>query len=102
MLHIRKNGITTVSIGNRQDIINAAIGISKILENVPELSALVVALMTKEVTLDELGIEKIDTRHLDNQESFETALSELEDTQPAEAKDIPNFVKRSIKGKNDE
>jgi hypothetical protein len=102
MLHIRKDGITTVAIKSKQDMVNAAVGITKVLENIPELEQLVIALRTKELTLEELGVESIVTNEVGSQESFDDALTRMQGELPAEDKDIPDFVKRSLKGEEDE
>jgi hypothetical protein len=102
MLHIRKDGITTVAIKSQQDMVTVAVGITKVLENIPEVEQLVVALMAKKLTLEELGVENIVTNEVDSQESFDDALTRVQGEQPAEDKDIPDFVKRSLKGKEDE
>ena len=101
-MEIRKDGITTVAIKTQQDMVNTAIGIVKVIENIPELEQLVVGLMAKKITLNELGIDEVVTSEVDSQESFDAALTRVQGEQPAEDKDIPDFVKRSLKGKEDE
>jgi hypothetical protein len=102
MMEIRKDGITTVAIKSQQDMANTAIGIVKVMENIPELAQLVAGLMAKAITLEDLGIESVATRQVGSQESFDDALTRIQGEQPAEDKDIPDFVKRSMKGKEDE
>ena len=102
MLHIKKDGITTVAIKTERDMVTLAVGITKVMENIPELEQLVIGLMTKTITLKELGIKSVATEEVGSQESFDAALTRMQGEQPAEDKDIPDFVKRSMKGKEDE
>jgi hypothetical protein len=99
MIEVRTDGITNVSIESREELVITAVGLAKTLEAIPELKHLVAAILTKKITLEELGIESIDTVKLDDKESFESALAKWESEQPAKDEDIPDFVKRSMKGK---
>jgi len=97
IFEVRDDGVTIVEVKNSNDMIFLAIGIFNSMKNMPELETLVVSLMAKKVTPDDLGVSTIVNR-IPKGVDADQFLRKIKGREPAKDADVPDFVKRSLKG----
>jgi len=97
IMEIRDDGITIVDVKEEQDLLILASAIVEVLQKIPKIGAFVGAAMVGDIDVKEYGIVAR-TIPLKKDEDPSKAINMLKGFMPAEDKDIPNFVKRSLNG----
>ena len=101
LFEVQGDGITLVNINSSKDIILLASAFVNTMKNIPELNDLVLHLMAGRITLEDIGVSTT-TKKVSKDEDMEKAIDAIRRGQPAKEEDIPDFVKRSMKGATNE
>ena len=101
LFEVQSDGLTLVNVNKGRDIVLLASAFVNTMENIPELDKLVLHLMAGEVTLEDIGVSTM-TKKVGKGEDMQKAAEMVRREQPAKEDDIPDFVKRSMKGKENE
>ena len=101
IMQIQESGITIVEVKSKDQLMFLASAIVEVLNNVPEVSKLVLLAMEGKVDFEkDLGIHT-QIKELSKDDDVARVVQQMQGELPAQDSDIPEFVKRSIKENNE-
>ncbi len=102
IMEIREDGITIVEVKNKQQLVFLASAVVEVLKNVPEVQTMVILAMENKLDFErDLGLQT-QSKQLTKSDDPETIIKVMKINTPAHEDDIPDFVKRSVEGKENE
>ena len=94
-------GVTIVEIKSKKQEALLAITISQIIQNIPELEKLILAIMAGIVKPEDMGIDTT-VRQIGKDADVESTIQMMKEEEAVDEKDLSPVLKRILKGRADD
>ena len=96
ILEIQDDGLTVVSITSKESMIYVVSAIVGVMRQIPDINNMVSAIMTENLDMARLGVD-VGVVKCNSEEDQKQKIAMIKERrEPANAEDVPEFVKRSL------
>jgi len=101
IMTVDDEGVTIVEIKSKKQEALLAITISQIIQNIPELEKLILAIMAGIVKPEDMGIDTT-VRQIGKDADVESTIQMMKEEEAVDEKDLSPVLKRILKGRADD